>query len=105
VGDVDAHHQRFVFRMLIYYIYVDSYTHAHIGTYYRPFYEYPNMKLDFQIIIQVARKGKRPTMPDTTPAALKDLVTRYVFLLLLLLLLLLIVCVLLTLCLQSKLLG
>ena len=36
------------------------------GEYHRPFYEYPNLTLDFQIIIQVARRSKRPTLPEST---------------------------------------
>jgi serine/threonine protein kinase/ankyrin repeat protein len=46
------------------------------GEYNRPFYEYPNLQLDFQIIIQVARKSKRPTLPPSTPPALADLIQR-----------------------------
>jgi serine/threonine protein kinase/ankyrin repeat protein len=46
------------------------------GEYNRPFYEFPNMTLDFQIIIQVARKGKRPTLPPTTPPVLSQLIER-----------------------------
>eukprot|EP01108_Squamamoeba_japonica_P004949 TRINITY_DN3871_c0_g1_i1.p1 TRINITY_DN3871_c0_g1~~TRINITY_DN3871_c0_g1_i1.p1 ORF type:complete len:829 (+),score=305.83 TRINITY_DN3871_c0_g1_i1:127-2613(+) len=44
------------------------------GEYNRPFYEYPNLTMDFQIIIQVARRNKRPTITETWPAALKELV-------------------------------
>jgi serine/threonine protein kinase/ankyrin repeat protein len=46
------------------------------GEYNRPFYEFPNLQLDFQIIIQVARKSKRPGLPPSTPPALADLIQR-----------------------------
>eukprot|EP01117_Protostelium_nocturnum_P004662 TRINITY_DN168_c0_g1_i1.p1 TRINITY_DN168_c0_g1~~TRINITY_DN168_c0_g1_i1.p1 ORF type:complete len:831 (-),score=270.46 TRINITY_DN168_c0_g1_i1:114-2462(-) len=42
--------------------------------YQRPYGEYPNLKLDFQIIIQTARKGLRPTMPESTPEKFVQLI-------------------------------
>lgn len=42
--------------------------------YFRPYQEYPNLHFDFQIIIQTAKKGLRPTIPPTTPAGFVDLI-------------------------------
>jgi len=44
------------------------------GVYSRPYQEYPNLHFDFQIIIQTAKKGLRPTIPDSTPDAFVDLI-------------------------------
>lgn len=44
------------------------------GEYQRPYKEY-NFKIDFQILINVAKKGKRPTIPPSCPESLKNLVT------------------------------
>jgi len=42
--------------------------------YERPYQEYPNLHFDFQIIIQTAKKGLRPTVPETCPPAFADLI-------------------------------
>jgi len=44
--------------------------------YQQPFGEYPSLRMDFQILIASAKKGVRPTMPPTTPAALAELIKR-----------------------------
>eukprot|EP01113_Clastostelium_recurvatum_P011680 TRINITY_DN1597_c0_g1_i1.p1 TRINITY_DN1597_c0_g1~~TRINITY_DN1597_c0_g1_i1.p1 ORF type:complete len:688 (-),score=192.59 TRINITY_DN1597_c0_g1_i1:164-2140(-) len=44
------------------------------GRYERPFAEFKNLHFDFQIIIQTAKKGLRPTIPSSTPVALSDLI-------------------------------
>eukprot|EP01097_Dermamoeba_algensis_P005744 TRINITY_DN362_c0_g1_i1.p1 TRINITY_DN362_c0_g1~~TRINITY_DN362_c0_g1_i1.p1 ORF type:complete len:856 (+),score=141.65 TRINITY_DN362_c0_g1_i1:134-2701(+) len=44
--------------------------------YERPFQEYPNLKMDFQIIIQSAKNKLRPTIPPNTPPCLHDVITR-----------------------------
>lgn len=44
------------------------------GEYLRPYGEYPFMVRDYQIIIQVARKDLRPTIPDRTPAPIADII-------------------------------
>ena len=41
--------------------------------YQRPYQEFPNLCFDFQIIIQTAKKGLRPTIPESTPQELSDL--------------------------------
>ena len=38
-----------------------------MGRYERPFAEFKNLHFDFQIIIQTAKKGLRPTIPETCP--------------------------------------
>jgi ankyrin repeat protein len=43
--------------------------------YERPYQEFPHLVMDFQIIIQVAKNQLRPTIPPTTPAAVRDLIT------------------------------
>lgn len=45
------------------------------GDYLRPYGEYPFMNRDFQIIVAVARKNVRPTIPESCPAPLAELVT------------------------------
>jgi serine/threonine protein kinase len=42
--------------------------------YQRPYEEYPNLKLPVQIIMNVATKNLRPTVPPTTPEPLKLLI-------------------------------
>lgn len=42
--------------------------------YQRPYQEYPHLHFDFQIIIQTAKKGIRPTIPETCPSIFRDLV-------------------------------
>ena len=42
--------------------------------YQRPYEEYPQLKLDYQIILQTATKGLRPTIPPTTPLPLANLI-------------------------------
>jgi len=44
--------------------------------YQRPYQEFPNLCFDFQIIIQTAKKGLRPTIPPSTPEDLADLMRR-----------------------------
>ena len=43
------------------------------GRYERPYSEFPELEYDFQIIVQTAR-GKRCTIPPTTPAPLRELI-------------------------------
>jgi len=45
------------------------------GRYERPFAEFKNLQFDFQIIIQTAKKGLRPTIPPTCPPAFTKLIT------------------------------
>jgi len=44
------------------------------GKYERPFEEYPHLTMDFQIIIQSAKKGLRPTIPPTCFPPLAQLI-------------------------------
>lgn len=44
------------------------------GRYERPFAEFKNLHFDFQIIIQTAKKGLRPTIPTTTPEGFAQLI-------------------------------
>jgi len=44
------------------------------GKYEQPFSEYKNLQFDFQIIIQVAKKDLRPTLPDNCPPKLAALI-------------------------------
>lgn len=48
------------------------------GKHTRPYAEYTYIRHDFQIVIQAASKGIRPTMPHNTPQILKDLYLRCV---------------------------
>lgn len=41
------------------------------GEYHRPFSEYPNIKMDFQIMLN-SKDGVRPTLAPQTPASLRD---------------------------------
>jgi hypothetical protein len=41
------------------------------GEYQRPFSEYPNIKMDFQIMLN-SKEGVRPTLPAKTPQHLRD---------------------------------
>lgn len=43
------------------------------GRYERPYSEFPELEYDFQVIVQTAR-GKRCTIPPTTPAPLSKLI-------------------------------
>eukprot|EP01095_Lingulamoeba_sp_RSL-Kostka_P015906 TRINITY_DN749_c4_g1_i1.p1 TRINITY_DN749_c4_g1~~TRINITY_DN749_c4_g1_i1.p1 ORF type:complete len:554 (-),score=165.32 TRINITY_DN749_c4_g1_i1:219-1880(-) len=45
------------------------------GEYVRPYAEYPNLRIDFQIIIFSAKKNKRPTIPENCPDFIQDLIT------------------------------
>lgn len=45
-----------------------------LGRYERPFAEFKNLHFDFQIIIQTAKKGLRPTIPETCPEGWKHLI-------------------------------
>lgn len=42
--------------------------------YMRPYQEFPNLHFDFQIIIQTAKKGLRPTIPPTCPESFSNLI-------------------------------
>jgi len=42
--------------------------------YMRPYEEYKNLHFDFQIIIQTAKKGLRPTFPPNTPPCWEELI-------------------------------
>jgi ankyrin repeat protein len=44
------------------------------GRYERPFAEFKNLHFDFQIIIQTAKKGLRPTIPPSCPEGLAQLI-------------------------------
>jgi len=44
------------------------------GRYERPFAEFKNLQFDFQIIIQTAKKGLRPTIPATCPEGFTNLI-------------------------------
>ncbi len=44
------------------------------GCYHRPFSEYKNLRYDFQIIVQTAKKNLRPTFPATCPPKWQQLV-------------------------------
>jgi hypothetical protein len=44
------------------------------GVYERPFSEYTFISFDFQIILQSARNNLRPTIPQTCPAPLTDVI-------------------------------
>jgi len=44
--------------------------------YQRPYKEYPNLVLDFQIIVQVAKNGLRPTIPAECPPSLASCITK-----------------------------
>jgi ankyrin repeat protein len=50
-------------------------TRCILGHYERPFGEFKNLQFDFQIIIQTAKKGLRPTIPATCPEGWKNLIT------------------------------
>ncbi len=42
--------------------------------YLRPYGEFPNLQFDFQIIIQTAKKGIRPTIPSSCPEEMTQLI-------------------------------
>lgn len=44
------------------------------GQYVRPYSEYPKLKMGIQIIVQVAKKGIRPSIPPECPPALDQLI-------------------------------
>eukprot|EP01103_Thecamoeba_quadrilineata_P011127 TRINITY_DN2591_c0_g1_i1.p1 TRINITY_DN2591_c0_g1~~TRINITY_DN2591_c0_g1_i1.p1 ORF type:complete len:882 (+),score=166.67 TRINITY_DN2591_c0_g1_i1:189-2834(+) len=46
------------------------------GSYERPYQDYPQFMYDFQIIIQTAKKGLRPSIPHLCPAPLLALLQR-----------------------------
>jgi hypothetical protein len=46
------------------------------GTYERPYSEYTYINFDFQIVIQAAKKGIRPSIPDGCPGPVSDLIKR-----------------------------
>ncbi|XP_049848094.1 uncharacterized protein LOC126311189 [Schistocerca gregaria] len=46
------------------------------GHYQRPYEEYQSIVFDFQIIVQVSKKNTRPTIPNTCPEPLKNLIER-----------------------------
>lgn len=48
-----------------------------MGHYERPFAEFKNLQFDFQIIIQTAKKGLRPTIPESCPEVLKFITLPY----------------------------
>lgn len=49
-------------------------TRCILGHYERPFAEFKNLHFDFQIIIQTAKKGLRPTIPESCPEGWKNLI-------------------------------
>jgi len=46
------------------------------GKYEQPFSEYKNLQFDFQIIIQVAKKDLRPTLPENCPPKVMALIKK-----------------------------
>ena len=46
------------------------------GEYVMPYSEFPEFVFDFQIIIQVAKNAKRPTIPPSTPTSYKSLIEK-----------------------------
>ena len=44
------------------------------NVYERPYQEYPNLRFDFQIIIQTAKNKLRPTIKDTCPESFVELI-------------------------------
>jgi hypothetical protein len=48
---------------------------AFLGKYETPYGDL-NLKIDFQVLYQVAEKGKRPKMPSRCPQPLADLIAR-----------------------------
>jgi len=45
-----------------------------VGKYDKPFGEYKHLRMDVQILVQAAKKDKRPTPKPSTPQELKDLI-------------------------------
>jgi len=45
-------------------------------TYQQPFQEYPELTMDFQVLVAAAKKDQRPTTPPSCPVELKDLIAR-----------------------------
>eukprot|EP00727_Mastigamoeba_balamuthi_P010571 m51a1_g6136 putative ankyrin repeat-containing protein (1719) ;mRNA; f:243843-250315 len=45
------------------------------GEYQRPFAEFPRIQFEFQILLQVAKSNLRPTMPQSCPQELAQLIT------------------------------
>mmetsp|Transcript_44626 Transcript_44626/g.112459 ORF Transcript_44626/g.112459 Transcript_44626/m.112459 type:complete len:909 (-) Transcript_44626:74-2800(-) len=45
------------------------------GIYQQPYSEFKQLVFDFQIIIQTAKKNLRPTIPETCPKPVKDLIS------------------------------
>eukprot|EP01091_Cochliopodium_minus_P004113 TRINITY_DN1402_c0_g1_i1.p1 TRINITY_DN1402_c0_g1~~TRINITY_DN1402_c0_g1_i1.p1 ORF type:complete len:648 (+),score=184.50 TRINITY_DN1402_c0_g1_i1:149-2092(+) len=46
------------------------------GEYVMPYSEFPEFVFDFQIIIQVAKNSKRPTIPPSCPEAFKNVIVK-----------------------------
>jgi len=46
------------------------------GHYEQPYAEFPFIHFDFQIIIQAAKKGSRPSIPASCPTAVSELINR-----------------------------
>ena len=44
------------------------------GEYLRPYKEFPKIKIDFHIIINSAKKGLRPTIPEGCPEKLAEVI-------------------------------
>ena len=44
------------------------------NVYERPYQEFPNLRFDFQIIIQTAKNKVRPTIKDTCPESFATLI-------------------------------
>ena len=43
------------------------------GRYHKPYSEHKNLKYDFQIIIQTAKNGLRPKIPENCPTPFVEL--------------------------------
>jgi hypothetical protein len=45
------------------------------GRYERPYGEYKDIQMEYQIILQASSNKLRPTIPQTTPARIAELIT------------------------------
>jgi hypothetical protein len=45
------------------------------GFYQRPFAEFPELQYDFQVVLNAANKGTRPTIPGIAPDGIGNLIT------------------------------
>lgn len=59
-------------------IFIEIINRTITGKYSQPYSEYKNITFDFQIILQAAKDKLRPTMPQSTPEILRNLVNQCV---------------------------